>query len=137
MPRRGRITKRDVLPDPLYGSKLVTKLVNNVMYDGKKGVAQKIVYDAFAEIEEKLPLLDPVNVGKNGHVKEYREEKAKEREIQDRHYKNQQKEIARMEAFIAQQKRWNREKNIKTAESKQKVIDRIEETMVKPEKICQ
>jgi small subunit ribosomal protein S7 len=42
------------LPDPLYGSKLVTKLVNNVMYDGKKGVAQKIVYDAFAEIEEKL-----------------------------------------------------------------------------------
>ena len=54
MPRRGRISKRDVLPDPLYGSKLVTKLVNNVMYDGKKGVAQKIVYDAFAEIEEKL-----------------------------------------------------------------------------------
>ena len=53
MPRRGRISKRDVLPDPLYGSKLVTKLVNNVMYDGKKGVAQKIVYDAFAQIEEK------------------------------------------------------------------------------------
>ena len=51
MPRRGRITKRDVLPDPLYGSKLVTKLINNVMYDGKKGVAQKIVYDAFASIE--------------------------------------------------------------------------------------
>ena len=51
MPRRGRISKRDVLPDPLYGSKLVTKLVNNVMYDGKKGVAQKIVYDAFASIE--------------------------------------------------------------------------------------
>jgi small subunit ribosomal protein S7 len=42
------------LPDPLYGSKLVTKLVNSVMYDGTKGVAQKIVYDAFAEIEEKL-----------------------------------------------------------------------------------
>ena len=53
MPRRGRITKRDVLPDPLYGSKLVTKLINNVMYDGKKGVAQKIVYDAFAEVEAK------------------------------------------------------------------------------------
>ena len=52
MPRRGRISKRDVLPDPLYGSKLVTKLVNNVMYDGKKGVAQKIVYDEFAQIEE-------------------------------------------------------------------------------------
>ena len=48
MPRRGQISKRDVLPDPLYGSKLVTKLINNVMYDGKKGVAQKIVYDAFA-----------------------------------------------------------------------------------------
>ena len=53
MPRRGRISKRDVLPDPLYGSKLVTKLINNVMYDGKKGVAQKIVYDAFAMIEAK------------------------------------------------------------------------------------
>ena len=54
MPRRGRITKRDVLPDPLYGSKLVTKLINNVMYDGKKGVAQTIVYDAFKLVEEKL-----------------------------------------------------------------------------------
>ncbi len=54
MPRRGRISKRDVLPDPLYGSKLVTKLVNNVMYDGKKGVAQTIVYDAFNLIEAKV-----------------------------------------------------------------------------------
>ncbi|MBQ7911590.1 MAG: 30S ribosomal protein S7 [Clostridia bacterium] len=54
MPRRGSISKRDVLPDPLYNSKLVTKLVNNVMYDGKKGVAQTIVYDAFKMIEEKL-----------------------------------------------------------------------------------
>ena len=53
VPRRGRISKRDVLPDPLYKSKLVTKLVNNVMLDGKKGVAQKIVYDAFATVEEK------------------------------------------------------------------------------------
>ena len=53
MPRRGQISKRDVLPDPLYNSKLVTKLVNNVMYDGKKGVAQKIVYDAFAIVEAK------------------------------------------------------------------------------------
>ena len=53
MPRRGQISKRDVLPDPLYGSKLVTKLINNVMYDGKKGVAQRIVYDAFAMIEAK------------------------------------------------------------------------------------
>ena len=54
MPRRGRISKRDVLPDPMYGSKLVTKLINNIMYDGKKGVAQTIVYDAFAIIEEKI-----------------------------------------------------------------------------------
>jgi len=51
--RRGQISKRDVLPDPLYNSKLVTKLVNNIMYDGKKGVAQKIVYDAFAIVEAK------------------------------------------------------------------------------------
>lgn len=53
MPRRGQISKRDVLPDPLYNSKLVTKLINNIMYDGKKGVAQKIVYDAFKVVEEK------------------------------------------------------------------------------------
>ena len=59
VPRRGQISKRDVLPDPMYGSKLVTKLINNIMYDGKKGVAQKIVYDAFAIVEaktEKNPL---------------------------------------------------------------------------------
>ena len=53
MPRRGQISKRDVLPDPLYNSKLVTKLINNIMYDGKKGVAQKIVYGAFSIVEEK------------------------------------------------------------------------------------
>jgi small subunit ribosomal protein S7 len=53
VPRRGRISKRDVLPDPIYKSKLVTKLVNNVMQDGKKGVAQTIVYDAFAIVEAK------------------------------------------------------------------------------------
>ena len=53
MPRRGQISKRDVLPDPLYKSKLVTKLINNVMLDGKKGVAQTIVYDAFATVEAK------------------------------------------------------------------------------------
>ena len=47
MPRRGFIAKRDVLPDPIYNSKLVTKLINNVMYDGKRGVAQRIVYGAF------------------------------------------------------------------------------------------
>ena len=53
MPRREHGFKREVLPDPLYNSKLVTKLINNIMYDGKKGVAQRIVYDAFAEIEAK------------------------------------------------------------------------------------
>ena len=53
MPRRVHGFKREVLPDPIYNSVLVTKLVNNVMLDGKKGVAQKIVYDAFAIVEEK------------------------------------------------------------------------------------
>ena len=53
MPRRGNIAKREVLPDPLYNSILVTRLINNVMYDGKKGVAQKIVYEAFEIIKEK------------------------------------------------------------------------------------
>ena len=61
MPRRGQISKRDVLPDPMYGSKLVTKLINNIMLDGKKGVAQKIVYDAFAMVEAKLGQ-DPLEV---------------------------------------------------------------------------
>ena len=53
MPRRGYIAKRDVLPDPIYNSKVVTKLINNVMLDGKKTVAQKIVYDAFDIVKEK------------------------------------------------------------------------------------
>ena len=53
MPRRGFIAKRDVIADPMYNSKLVTKLVNNVMLDGKKTVAQKIVYDAFDIVKEK------------------------------------------------------------------------------------
>ena len=53
MPRKGHTPKRDVLADPLYGSKVVTKLINNIMLDGKKGVAQKIVYGAFARVEEK------------------------------------------------------------------------------------
>ncbi|MBQ3008891.1 MAG: 30S ribosomal protein S7, partial [Oscillospiraceae bacterium] len=53
MPRRGNIAKRDVLADPMYNSKLVTKLVNSIMLDGKKGVAQKIVYDAFDIVAEK------------------------------------------------------------------------------------
>lgn len=53
MPRRGYVAKRDVLADPVYNSKLVTKLINNIMLDGKKGVAQKIVYQAFEIIQEK------------------------------------------------------------------------------------
>ena len=53
MPRRGNIIKRDVLPDPVYNSKLVTKLVNRIMLDGKKGTAQKILYGAFAIVEKK------------------------------------------------------------------------------------
>ena len=53
MPRKGHTEKRHVLADPIYNSKVVTKLVNNVMLDGKKGVAQKIVYGAFARVEEK------------------------------------------------------------------------------------
>ena len=58
MPRRGNVPKREILPDPIYGSVLVTKLVNSIMLDGKKGVAQKVVYGAFEIVEEKL--------GKNG-----------------------------------------------------------------------
>ena len=53
MPRRGNVPKRDVLPDPIYGSKVFTKLVNQIMLDGKKGIAQSIVYDAFDIIKEK------------------------------------------------------------------------------------
>ena len=53
MPRKGHIQKRDVLADPVYKNKVVTKLVNNIMLDGKKGVAQKIVYGAFDEVAEK------------------------------------------------------------------------------------
>ena len=58
MPRRGNVPKREVLPDPMYHSVLVTKLVNSIMLDGKKGVAQKVVYGAFEIVEEKT--------GKNG-----------------------------------------------------------------------
>ena len=60
MPRKGHIAKRDVLADPLYNNKVVTKLINNIMLDGKKGVAQKIVYGAFERVEEKAgtPALD-------------------------------------------------------------------------------
>ncbi len=53
MPRKGHIAKRDVLPDPIYNNKVVTKLINNIMLDGKKGVAQKIVYGAFERIEKE------------------------------------------------------------------------------------
>ena len=53
MPRKGHTQKREVLPDPMYNSQLVTKLINQIMLDGKKGVAQKIVYGAFATVENK------------------------------------------------------------------------------------
>ena len=61
MPRRSGVPKRDVLPDPIYNSKVVTKLVNQIMLDGKKGIAQAIVYDAFNIIKEKTSL-EPVDV---------------------------------------------------------------------------
>ena len=61
MPRRGNVPKREILPDPLYNSVLVTKLVNSIMLDGKKGVAQKIVYGAFDIIKEKTDR-DPLEV---------------------------------------------------------------------------
>ncbi len=61
MPRRGSIAKRDVLNDPMYNSKIVTRLVNNIMLDGKKGVAQKIVYGAFEIVQEKTGK-DPLEV---------------------------------------------------------------------------
>ena len=61
MPRRGNVPKREVLPDPLYNSVLVTKLVNSIMLDGKKGVAQKVVYGAFDIIKAKTEK-DPLDV---------------------------------------------------------------------------
>ncbi|NMM55375.1 30S ribosomal protein S7 [Paenibacillus aquistagni] len=61
MPRKGPVAKRDVLPDPVYNSKLVTRLINRVMIDGKRGVAQTILYDAFKSIEERTGK-DPMEV---------------------------------------------------------------------------
>ncbi|ODM27521.1 30S ribosomal protein S7 [Acetivibrio mesophilus] len=61
MPRKGHVPKRDVLPDPLYNDKVVTKLINNIMIDGKKGVAQKICYEAFDIIKNKTGK-DPLEV---------------------------------------------------------------------------
>ena len=60
MPRKGNVTKRDVLPDPIYNSKLVTRLINNIMLDGKRGTAQTILYNAFKKVEEKTqkPAMD-------------------------------------------------------------------------------
>ena len=65
MPRRGNVPKRDVLPDPMYNSKMVTRLINNIMYDGKKGVAQRIVYDAFDILKAKTDR-DPLEVFEEG-----------------------------------------------------------------------
>jgi small subunit ribosomal protein S7 len=61
VPRRGNVPKREVLPDPLYNSVLVTKLINSIMYDGKKGTSQKVVYGAFDLIKEKTEK-DPLEV---------------------------------------------------------------------------
>ena len=61
MPRKGPVTKRDVLPDPVYGSKLLTRFINKIMLDGKKGVAEKIVYDAFDLVRAKTGK-DPLEV---------------------------------------------------------------------------
>ena len=61
MPRKGNVPKREVFPDPMYGSKVVTKLINSVMLDGKKGTAQRIVYDAFEVVKEKTGK-DPLEV---------------------------------------------------------------------------
>ncbi|NLM44486.1 MAG: 30S ribosomal protein S7 [Clostridiales bacterium] len=61
MPRKGHVPKRDVLPDPIYNAKIVSKLINNVMLDGKKGVAEKIIYGAFDIIKEKTGK-DPLEV---------------------------------------------------------------------------
>ena len=66
MPRRGNVAKREVLADPIYNSKVVTRLVNYIMLDGKKGVAQEIVYDAFNIVKEKTGN-DPLEIGR-AHV---------------------------------------------------------------------
>ena len=60
VPRKGNVAKRDVLPDPIYNSKLVTRLINNIMLDGKRGVAQTILYDAFKKVEDatQKPAMD-------------------------------------------------------------------------------
>ena len=78
MPRKGHTQKRDVLADPIYGSKVVTKLVNNIMLDGKRGTAQKIVYGAFEQIEKKTgkPALEVFEEAMN-NIKPMHEVKAK------------------------------------------------------------
>ena len=78
MPRKGHTQKRDVLADPIYGSKVVTKLVNNIMLDGKRGTAQKIVYGAFEQIEQKTgkPALEVFENAMN-NIKPMLEVKAK------------------------------------------------------------
>ena len=78
MPRKGHTQKRDVLADPVYNNKVVTKLVNNIMLDGKKGVAQKIVYGAFNRVEEKSgkPALEVFEEAMN-NIMPVREVKAK------------------------------------------------------------
>ena len=72
MPRKGNVSKRDVLPDPIYNSKLVTRLINKLMYDGKKGTAQTILYSAFEIIEKKTEKLDSGTVG--GKVRRFKQD---------------------------------------------------------------
>ena len=83
MPRRGNVPKREILPDPMYNSVLVTKLINGVMLDGKKGVAQEIVYDAFNIVKEKtgndpLEMFDDVYAARPWHLEEQRRQVAEE-----------------------------------------------------------
>ena len=68
MPRKGPVPKRDVLPDPLYNSKLVTRLINRIMIDGKRGVAQTILYDAFTLINERTVTGERYNAQNAGEV---------------------------------------------------------------------
>ena len=70
MPRKGPVTKRDVLPDPVYGSKLLTRFINKIMLDGKKGVAERIVYDAFDLVRAKTGK-DPLEVFDAANEKRY------------------------------------------------------------------
>ena len=80
MPRKGNVPKREVLPDPVYGSVVVAKLINSVMLDGKKGVAQKIVYDAFEKVKD-MTGEEPLEVSDG--LQNTQEQEAKRRCLKD------------------------------------------------------